>query len=178
MARSERNDALMRHKLIVDISISSIGVMISGTPTTQKYAMTENVASPCSMKSVPCANPSTMSKTPNPIVMAGTIACRLVNGPLHRIDPNGSGAAVVPAANTFTQTHTKLQMPVTEAWNKEYQLTPYACLQTSHKVPRTIAVTTATCIDVHFGAPVISSNRSMIDINVLLLILHPDDDDG
>jgi len=156
MARSERNDALMRHKLIVDISISSIGVMISGTPTTQKYAMTENVARPCRMKSVPCANPSTMSKTPNPIVIAGTIACRLVNGPLHKIEPNGSGVAVIPVpANTFNQTHTKLQMPVTDAWNNEYQLTPYAVLQTNLKVPRTIAVTTATCIDVQFGAPVI-----------------------
>ena len=43
---SEMNDALIRHKLIVEISIISIGLIISGTPTMQKYAITKNVAKP------------------------------------------------------------------------------------------------------------------------------------
>lgn len=68
------NPAPIKTRFNVDISINSIGKIISGTPYSQKYDMTDVVAIPCIIKSVLAKRiPSAISKNPYPMVMAGTI---------------------------------------------------------------------------------------------------------
>jgi hypothetical protein len=61
-------------------SINSILLTKCGTSFSTNKAMTKNVAPPCNKKSSRKWKPSTMSKMENPMVIAGKMRWRLVNG--------------------------------------------------------------------------------------------------
>ena len=102
-----------------------------------------------------------MSKIPKPIVIAAIIEWIVVSGPLQRTDPKGSGVPVKDsAAKTLSQTHIKLNPPVTNACVKEHQFTLYLLLNILCIIANNTALTIAIYLDDcdQFGASVTSSN--------------------
>ncbi len=118
--RNDKINFCIRTLRIATAAITRIGLLFTSVLQNAGTLLTKSV--------FPSRIPSWRSKIPYPMVMAGTMECQVVNGPLQMTPPSGSGVPVkASAAKMFNQDATKDISPTTTAWKKEHQFTSILC---------------------------------------------------